>query len=89
MARLNPARRRAQRAILARHDLAVVLNPTTQSETGSVRSSHKPTVANQLIPSVARAFTPKPLNWDSVGVRGRVSGGQLVKPKGKARWSKD
>ncbi len=89
MARLNPKRRRALALAWARHKLALSLNPTTQQATGAVRSSYKATVANQLIPSVARAYTPKPLNTDSNGSRGRVSGGKLVKPSGKARWSKD
>lgn len=87
MARLNAKRRRALAAKLARQALAVELNPTTQAEVGQVRSSYKPKVANQLIPSVARAFTPKPLNMDSTGVRGRVSGGKLVLPKKPDRWS--
>ena len=68
MARLNAKRRRALALERARHDLAKVLNPQTQADVGHVRSSHKAKVCNQMIPSVARAFSPKPLNLDANGV---------------------
>jgi hypothetical protein len=87
MARLNAKRRRALALKLARHELAKDLNPTTQASIGQVRSSHKAKVANQLIPSVARAYSPKPLNLDSSGVRGRVVSGRVMPPKKPARWS--
>lgn len=77
MARLNAKRRRALAAKLARHDVAMSLNPTTQVDVGHVRSSNKVKVLNYAIPSVVRANSPKPLNYDSKGVR------TLSRPK---RW---
>jgi len=71
MARLNAKRRRALAATRARHDVATSLNPSTQADTGQVRSSHKPRAIDMLIPSVVRAYTPKPLNMDSQGSKSR------------------
>jgi hypothetical protein len=69
MARLNGKRRRALALLRARQEFAKVLNPTTQAETGQVRSSHKVHIAAQVVPAVARAYSPKPLNWETKGQR--------------------
>lgn len=69
MARLNGKRRRALALMRARQEFAKVLNPTVQADSGQVRSSHKVHVANQVVPAVARAYTPKPLNWEGKGKR--------------------
>ena len=90
MARLNAKRRRALALHKARQEFAQVLNPTTQASSGNVRSSTgvaKTHNANHVVPAVVRAFTPKPLNWDNRGVRGKVSRGKLVPPKKPDRWS--
>ena len=86
MARLNAKRRRALALEKARHEFALVLNPSMVASEGHVRSSHKAKVANQMIPSVARAYSPKPLNFDSEGVKGRVQRGKVVPPKRPDRW---
>lgn len=78
MARLNAKRRRELAAKLARHSVALELNPAMVADKGQVRSSHKVNVLNYVIPSVARAYSPRPLNMDSQGTK---KGGP--KPK---RW---
>jgi hypothetical protein len=76
MARLNGKRRRELALLRARQEFAKMLNPTTQADTGKVRSSHKTHIAAQVVPAVARAYSPKPLNWEGRGKRVRA-------PKGK------
>lgn len=80
MARLNARQKRAAKRRAALYAKGMFLNPSTQPTDGFVRSSHKVKVANQYVPAVARAFSPKPLNWDTAGKRGKVVKGQL-KPK--------
>lgn len=67
MARLNAKRRRERVASLQRHTVALELNPSTVAATGLVRSSHKVNTLNYVIPSVARAYSEKPLNWETKG----------------------
>lgn len=69
MARLNAKRRRERALMLARKALADSLNPTTQPESGFVRNTHKARVLNQMVPAVARAAAPRPLNFDASGRR--------------------
>lgn len=81
MARLNAKRRRKVAMERARHALALEFNPTTQASDGHVRSSHKVHVAEQVVPAVARAYSPKPLNWEGKGQRKRTAKGHRAKPQ--------
>jgi hypothetical protein len=51
---------------------------------GQVRSSNKASVANQIVPAVARAFAPNPFIGEGRGKLGKVVKGQFV-PKHPAK----
>lgn len=89
MARLNARQKRAAKRRAALYAKGMFLNPSTQPTDGFVRSSHKVKVANQYVPAVARAFSPKPLNWEGKGSQGKVVKGQLKprNPASKSRFS--
>jgi len=88
MARLNGKRRRAAAQRRAATLFANALNPSSQASTGHVRNAHKVHIAAQVVPSVARAYSPRPPNWEAPGRVGKVVKGKLV-PKPKPRPTLD
>ncbi len=67
MARLNGKRRRAAAQRRAATLFGKSLNPSTQADSGNVRNAHKTAIAAQIVPAVARRYSPKPLNWEGKG----------------------
>jgi hypothetical protein len=87
MARLNPKRRRERLLHLALIELGRERNPSIVAQSGHIRSSRKDHKVNEAFAVPLYARSPKPMNFDGSGKKGKVVQGKFVPQKGKKPFS--